>query len=205
MTMGTESVPIVTLFSCYGTRWVICPSVKVNTMMKVIVAGAAGRMGQRIGYMVDQHPALVYAGAFEAADSEHIGSDAGELAGIGTNGVIIREGLESVIDAGDVIIDFTFHQATMEFARLASTKHKAMVIGTTGLSAGELKELSDLAAHFPCVQAPNMSVCVNVLLKLVQKTAALLGSQEKGWSEFIVSRGSTVVPSDHLIKEKFIK
>jgi 4-hydroxy-tetrahydrodipicolinate reductase len=52
---------------------------------------------------------------------------------------------------------------------------KAMVIGTTGLNSENLDELSGLAAHFPCVQAPNMSVCVNVLLKLVQKTAALLG------------------------------
>ena len=143
--------------------------------MKVIVAGAAGRMGRRIGYMVDQHPALVYAGAFEAQGSEHIGSDAGELAGIGANGVIIGEGLGSAIDSGDVIIDFTFHQATMEFARLAATKKKAMVIGTTGLSADQLEELSGLASDFPCVQAPNMSVCVNVLLKLVQKTASLLG------------------------------
>ena len=144
-------------------------------MMKVIVAGAAGRMGRRIGYMVDQHPSLAYAGAFEAPGSEHIGSDAGELAGIGANGVIIGEGLQSVIDSGDVIIDFTFHQATMEFARLASARNKAMVIGTTGLSSDELEELTGLAAQFPCVQAPNMSVCVNVLLKLVQKTAALLG------------------------------
>lgn len=144
-------------------------------MMKVIVAGAAGRMGRRIGYMVDRHPALTYGGAFEAPGSDHIGSDAGELAGIGTNGVIINEGLASVIDSGDVIIDFTFHQATMEFARLASTSNKAMVIGTTGLSSAELAELSELAANFPCVQAPNMSVCVNVLFKLVQKTATLLG------------------------------
>ena len=81
-----------------------------------------------------------------------------------------------MIDAGDVIIDFTFHQATMDFARLAAEHHRAMVIGTTGLSADELSELAELAVDFPCVQAPNMSVCVNVLFKLVEKTAALLGS-----------------------------
>jgi 4-hydroxy-tetrahydrodipicolinate reductase len=97
------------------------------------------------------------------------------LAGIGANGVLIAEGLESVIDAGDVIIDFTFHQATLAFARIAARHHKAMVIGTTGLSADELAELAELAKNFPCVQAPNMSVCVNVLFKLVQKTAAILG------------------------------
>jgi len=144
-------------------------------MMKVIVAGAAGRMGRRVGYMVDQHPGLTYSGSFEAAGSDFIGRDAGELAGIETNGVLVGEGLESVIDSGDVIIDFTFHQATMEFARIAARHRKAMVIGTTGLSGDELAELSELAESFPCVQAPNMSICVNVLFKLVQKTAAILG------------------------------
>jgi len=145
-------------------------------MMNVIVAGAAGRMGRRIGYMVDRHPSLSYTGAFEAAGSEFIGADAGELAGIGAIGVQIGEGLESVIESGDVIIDFTFHKATMEFARIAARSGTAMVIGTTGLSSDELAELAELSQAFPCVQAPNMSVCVNVLLQLVKKTAAVLGS-----------------------------
>ena len=144
-------------------------------MIKVIVAGAAGRMGQRIGAMVDAHPDLEYAAAFEAAGNPYIGRDAGEIAGIGANGVEIGEGLESVIDNGDVIIDFTFHKATMEFARIAAKHNRAMVIGTTGLGAEELDELKSLSAAFPCVQAPNMSICVNVLFKLVKKTAQILG------------------------------
>ena len=144
-------------------------------MMNVIVAGAAGRMGRRIGDMVNRHPDLVYAAAFEAAGSPGIGADAGELAGIGRNGVVIGDGLESVIDKGNVVIDFTFHEATMQFARLAARHGTGMVIGTTGLTPGNLAELEELSAHFPCVQAPNMSVCVNVLFKLVKKTAAILG------------------------------
>ncbi|MCB2216882.1 4-hydroxy-tetrahydrodipicolinate reductase [Desulfofustis glycolicus] len=145
-------------------------------MMRVIVAGAAGRMGRRVGVMVDRHPDLVYGGAFEVPGSPAVGSDAGELAGLGRNGVLIGAGFESVIEDGDVIIDFTFHEATMSFARLAADHHKAMVIGTTGLSGDQLAELAELSAHFPCVQAPNMSVCVNVLFKLVKKTAAILGN-----------------------------
>ena len=144
-------------------------------MMKVIIAGAAGRMGKRIAEMVDSHPDLVYTAGFEAAGSPFVGTDAGEIAGLGKNGVIIGEGLESVIDKGDVIIDFTFHKATVEFARTAAKHGKAMVIGTTGLSSEELDEIRDLSAGFPCVQAPNMSVCVNVLFKLVKKTAEILG------------------------------
>ena len=144
-------------------------------MMKVIIAGAAGRMGQRIGVMVDAHPQLTYQAAFEAAGSPGIGKDAGEIAGLGTNGVIIEEGLEAVVTKGDVIIDFTFHKATMAFAQIAAQHGTGMVIGTTGLSSREVDELKELSAHFPCVQAPNMSVCVNVMFKLVKKTAAILG------------------------------
>jgi len=104
-----------------------------------------------------------------------IGRDAGEVGGWGTNGVKIREGLESVIDQGDVIIDFTFHEATMGFARLAAEQGTGMVIGTTGLSAENLAELEQLAQKFPCVQAPNMAVGVNVLFKLAAKAASILG------------------------------
>lgn len=144
-------------------------------MANVIIAGAAGRMGQKIGYWVTQHPELTYTGAFEVSGSPALGKDIGELAGLGSNGVIVGEGLTSVIDLGDVIIDFTFHSATMEFARIAAEHNRAMVIGTTGLSKDNLDELRELSAHFPCVQAPNMSVCVNVLFQLVRKTAEILG------------------------------
>lgn len=145
-------------------------------MVKVIIAGAAGRMGQRIAHMVAAHPELEYSGAFEATGSPAIGRDAGELVFGEKNGVLIEEGLEAVIDKGDVIIDFTFHAATMSFARIAAKHNRAMVIGTTGLTEENLAELKQLAENFPCVQAPNMSVCVNVLFKLVKKTAAILGS-----------------------------
>jgi 4-hydroxy-tetrahydrodipicolinate reductase len=144
-------------------------------MIKVIIAGAAGRMGQRVAHMVGEHPHLTYAAAFEAPDCKHIGRDIGELLTGNKIGVVIQEGLEAVIEQGDVIIDFTFHKATMEFARLAAKYRKAMIIGTTGLSAENLEELKDLTRNFPCVQSPNMSICVNVLFKLAKKTAAVLG------------------------------
>ncbi len=144
-------------------------------MINVIIAGAAGRMGQRIAHMVQSHPQLNYAAAFEVQGSPYIGRDIGEIVFGEKNGVLVEEGLESVVDKGDVIIDFTFHAATMSFARIAAAHNTAMVIGTTGLSDENLAELAELAKSFPCVQAPNMSVCVNVLFKLVKKTAAILG------------------------------
>ncbi|MGW8192885.1 MAG: 4-hydroxy-tetrahydrodipicolinate reductase, partial [Desulforhopalus sp.] len=98
-------------------------------MTKVIIAGAAGRMGRRIAHMVNQHPSLEYGAAFEAPGNPAIGQDAGMVSVGEKNGVTIKEGLGSVIDDGDVIIDFTFHEATMEFARMAASHHRAMVIG----------------------------------------------------------------------------
>ncbi len=144
-------------------------------MTKVIIAGAAGRMGRRITAMVAEHPELELAAGFEAPGSEFIGADLGETAGIGANGIAIAEGLDAVIDSGEVIIDFTFHTATIGFARMAADTGRAMVIGTTGLSNEELAELRELAARFPCVQSPNMAVGVNVLFKTARRVAEILG------------------------------
>lgn len=145
-------------------------------MVKVIIAGAAGRMGQRIAHMVLNNPDLELSGAFDQPDHPDIGRDVGEISGLGTTGVVVNAGLESVIGQGELLIDFTFHAATMEFARQAAEHKKAMVIGTTGLSNDQVAEIKKLAeSSFPCVQAPNMAVGVNVLFKLVEKTAAVLG------------------------------
>jgi len=142
---------------------------------KVIIAGAAGRMGRRIGAMVNEHRDLQVAGGFERPDSPFVGQDMGELGGYGANGVKVSDSLEKIIDQGDVIIDFTFHKATMEIARCAAAHKTAMVIGTTGLTQENLQELAELTASFPCVQSPNMAVGVNVLFKVARKMASVLG------------------------------
>jgi len=144
-------------------------------MIDVIVAGAAGRMGRRISYMVQQQEGLNLAAGFERADSPELGKDLGELAGGSAIGVKVADSFEAVAAQGEVVIDFTFHEATMALARKAALAKKAMVIGTTGLTADNLAELKELARNFPCVQSPNMAVGVNVLFKIARKMAALLG------------------------------
>ncbi len=144
-------------------------------MSRVIIAGAAGRMGRRIADMVNQHEGLTISGGFERAGHPEVGMDIGELGGFGSIGVKVAGDLKDIIDQGDVIIDFTFHEATMQIARLAAEHRKAMVIGTTGLTQANLEELADLTADFACVQAPNMAVGVNVLFKIAHKMAAILG------------------------------
>ncbi len=146
-------------------------------MTEVLVAGAAGRMGQQLIKAICESPDLHLAGAFELAGHAAIGRDAGELCGLGPLGVPIGAGLESVLARGEVLIDFTFHRATIEFARQAAQRGLAMVVGTTGLSDDEEAELHRLARQaFPCVHAANMAVGVNVLFKLVEKTAQILGN-----------------------------
>lgn len=145
-------------------------------MIRVIIAGAAGRMGRRIGYMVNEHKELQVTGGFEKAGHPEVGRDMGELGGYGSIGVKVVDDLTAIIDQGDVIIDFTFHEATMSIARIAKQHKKAMVIGTTGLSQSNLADLAELARDLPCVQAPNMAVGVNVMFKITRKLAAILGS-----------------------------
>lgn len=145
-------------------------------MTRVLVAGAAGRMGQHIITAIQRTPGLRLAGAFEIEGHAAIGRDAGELCALGRLDVPITAGLQSVLGQGDVLIDFTFHRATIEFARLAARTGLAMVVGTTGFEREEEAELHALAHRaFPCVHAANMAVGVNVLFKLVEKTARILG------------------------------
>ncbi len=145
-------------------------------MTKVIIAGASGRMGQRIGYMVNQNPNLTLVGGFEQADNPAVGKDMGEVGGYGTVGVTISPSLEEIIDQGDVVIDFTFHAATMAFAKICAAHTKGMVIGTTGLSQDNLDALRALSANMPIVQSANMAVGVNVMFKIAKKIASILGN-----------------------------
>ncbi len=144
-------------------------------MKRVIIAGAAGRMGRRIAAMVNEHKELTVAGGFERPDNGCLGQDIGAVAGIGPLGVAIAADVQTIIDQGDVIIDFTYHEATMALARIAAQHGKAMVIGTTGLTPDNLAELKALSRNFACVQSPNMAVGVNVLFKAAAKVAAVLG------------------------------
>ena len=144
-------------------------------MIKAIVAGAGGRMGGRIITMINEAPDVTLGGAFEHPESPAAGQDAGTVAGLPPLGVTIATSLSDVMDKGDVIIDFTFHEATVKHAETAAESGKPMVIGTTGFSADELDTIKGLAHRFPCILAPNMSVGVNLLYKLIDMAAKVLG------------------------------
>jgi len=143
--------------------------------IKAIVAGVAGRMGKTITNLIFQNPEIDLVAAFEHPEHPAVGKDVGEIVGLPKTGIIIEDSLEKVIEKGDVIIDFTFHKASLEHARINAKYGKAMVIGTTGFAKEELSEIHELAKkHFPLVQDYNMSMGVNLLVKLVEITAKVL-------------------------------
>lgn len=144
-------------------------------MTKAIVAGAAGRMGGRIIHMIDQSEDVTLSAAFEHPDHPRLNQDVGQVVGLGDTGIKVADSLEKVIELGEVLIDFTTPQATLENIRLASSHGLSMVIGTTGITGDSLKEVTDIARGIRCVMAPNMSVGVNVMFRVAGEMARILG------------------------------
>jgi 4-hydroxy-tetrahydrodipicolinate reductase len=144
-------------------------------MIKALVAGAGGRMGGRIVASIDDQEGIALAGAFEKRGHATLGQDAGEAAGIGNRGVTVGERLEAIIGAGDVVIDFTDPEATLRHVEIAAENGKAMVVGTTGMDAAQQEELEKASRKIPIVFAPNTSVGVNILFKVLADVAPILG------------------------------
>lgn len=146
-------------------------------MIKVIIAGAAGRMGTRLVALLKESTTLTLAGAIEGKGHQALGEDAGEIAGCGKAGIQITEDLTALLKEGEVVIDFSTPDATLNHLRAASQHRRAMVIGTTGLSVSEFEELKSMTRHIPCVFSPNMSVGVNLLYKIIGEMAKTLGDE----------------------------
>lgn len=144
-------------------------------MVKAIVAGAGGRMGGRIIHMIHQSEDVILAAAFEHPDHPGTNQDVGQVVGLGDMGIKVASSLKEVIDLGDVLIDFTAPVATLENMRIASPHGLPVVIGTTGITGDNLKELEKLAKATRCVMAPNMSVGVNVMFRIAAEMAQILG------------------------------
>lgn len=143
-------------------------------MIKAIVAGAAGRMGGRIIHMMEGAPDLVLAAAFEKAGHPAVGRELGEIVGLPGKNLKIAGSLPEVLDQGEVLIDFTHPEVSLENLKLAAPAGKAVVIGTTGFAAPQLEQIRKLAAQTRVVLAPNMSVGVNLMFKVVADIARIL-------------------------------
>lgn len=144
-------------------------------MIRIGVAGAAGKMGTRIVALSEEYAGLQLTGAFERSGHNGIGRDVGSVTGLGETGVMLSDGLDAVISHVDLVIDFTSIESTKENLRIAAKHGRSMVIGTTGFSKEDLKEMDPLLKTIPCVMASNMSLGVNLLLKVLQEVARVLG------------------------------
>jgi len=146
-------------------------------MIRVIIQGAAGRMGRMLVNQVLHDPELTLAAALEIAACPLLGQDAGTVAGLKPCGVAITADLDAALPNADAIIDFTTPAATRQLAAKAAAHGVAHAIGTTGLNDDDKTQLRALAAAgAKIVFAPNMSVGVNLLFALCAKVAPLLGA-----------------------------
>ncbi len=144
-------------------------------MLNIIVCGAAGKMGSRIVALSREYGNIKVVGAVEHEEHRGIGLDSGELIGIGKLGILLSHDLNAIKEKTDVIIEFSNPEASIKHLKTASQKGIAMVIGTTGFSGAQIEEIKTHASKIPCVFAPNMSVGVNLLLKVLKDIAAVLG------------------------------
>ena len=145
-------------------------------MTRVVVTGAAGRMGQRVIAMMQVDPHLTLAGAVTHSRHPTVGRDAGEVAGGGTSGVRISDGASLALAQADVAIDFSVPDATLMYLNAAAELGKSMVIGTTGFTAAQRDEIESLSRKTACFFAPNMSVGVHVMYQALRQLVTLLGN-----------------------------
>ena len=137
-------------------------------MIKVVVCGAAGRMGQRIISNIHEEKDIKLVGAIEGSHHPLLGTQISPE-------VKIIHNLEEVAPLADVIVDFTSPKATLDFLTVLSRLKKPFIIGTTGFTEEEIKNIKFITQNFPCLLASNMSVGVNLLFRLVRDVAPILG------------------------------
>jgi 4-hydroxy-tetrahydrodipicolinate reductase len=143
----------------------------------VVVAGAAGRMGNRIIACLADTPDLRLVAALEALGHASLGSDAGEIAGVAKAGVAIGADAKAVITPGRVLIEFSVPEASLEHLRLVAQCGARAVIGTTGFTAAHRAEIAELARRAAILLSPNMSVATNVAFTLLATMAKALGDE----------------------------
>ena len=143
--------------------------------IKAMVVGAAGKMGNRIIHIIKETPSIELSQAIERPDHPFIGMDIGEVIGLGKLGIPLEGRLKK--EGGDVIIHFSSPQASLEGLEFAKKNGLSIVIGTTGFSPEQMEKVKKLSKSVRCILAPNMSVGMNLMFRIVQDVARVLGSE----------------------------
>lgn len=142
---------------------------------KLVVLGAAGRMGRVLTATALQDPEVEVVGAVDRPDVPEIGQDVGRIAGLGDAGVRLTGSLGEVVGLADVTVEFTLPEATLEHLELSLRQGKPAVVGTTGFGPEQSERIRAIARGIPVFLSPNMSLGVNLLLKVLPIVAAALG------------------------------
>ena len=142
--------------------------------MRLVVAGAGGRMGRTVIKAIAETGGVVLAGAVEAPGAGVIGRDTGELAGLGTNGIMVSADAPALFAKADGLVDFTIPAATMVLAEQSAAHGLVHVIGTTGFASEDEKIIASAAGQARIVKSGNMSLGVNLLAALVKRVAKTL-------------------------------
>jgi len=145
------------------------------TQTRIAIHGAAGRMGRRLIALAAADPELAVVAALESAGHPRLGEDAGGLAGIGSTGVPLASTLDTEID---VLVDFSVPEATEAIVELCREKRVPLVCATTGLDEKQTAKLQAAADQVPVLWAPNMSLAVNLTMKLSEIAAKALQDKD---------------------------
>ena len=146
-------------------------------MLNIAVTGAAGRMGRALIAACDLNIHTRLAAAIERPGNTLVGSDAGDLAGLGPLNVSVTDALDSVIDNFETLIDFTSPESTLQNLDTCVRHGRNIVIGTTGFDEAGKQKIREAGSSIGIVFAPNMSVGVNLCLKLLDTAARILGDE----------------------------
>lgn len=147
----------------------------MSEQVRVAIIGACGRMGRTLVEAADSHSRIDLGAAIERQGSSLVGTDIGEVAGLGKLNVIVADSLDAVHEDFDVLVDFTSPEASLAHLDWCVRNEKAIVIGTTGFNAAQKTEIEAYADQTPVVLAPNMSVGVNLMWKLLELAAEVMG------------------------------
>ena len=145
--------------------------------MRLVVAGAGGRMGRTLVKAIAETEGAMLVGAIEAEGAVVIGRDAGELAGLGPNGIKVSADAPTLFANADGLIDFTIPAATVVLAEQTAARGLVHVIGTTGLTPEDEKIIAAAAGRSRIVKSGNMSLGVNLLAALVERVAKTLDQE----------------------------
>jgi len=143
-------------------------------MIRIAILGTAGRMGRTLIQVISQDAECQLSGALESPTSPFLGQDAGLVAGVSAQNILITSDGKTFAQETDVMIDFTSPSALEEHVALALSHGKAYVVGTTGLEQKHFEKLKEASHHIPVLWAPNFSVGVNLMAKLVRLAAEVL-------------------------------